>query len=181
MYELIPDELRKLNQWGLFHREWVEKRGKYTKIPINPWDGKNGKSNDQSTWSDFDTALRALDVFPQADGLAFYFANGYVGMDIDHIADELERVKEGDQSMDNLVIQAEHLTKNTYMELSMSGEGIHAIFKGKITGNRRRKGNFELYQSGRFFALTGNVLRGKRDIQSLNEKEMVTLYNNFFQ
>ncbi|MEK1378404.1 DNA primase [Limosilactobacillus fermentum] len=180
MYELIPDELRKLNQWGLFHREWVEKRGKYTKIPINPWDGKNGKSNDQSTWSDFDTAIRALDVFPQADGLAFYFANGYVGLDIDHIADELEKVKEGDQSMDNLVIQAEHLTKNTYMELSMSGEGIHAIFKGKITGNRRRKGNFELYQSGRFFALTGNVLRGKRDIQSLNEKEMATLYSHYF-
>lgn len=56
-YEAIPEELRKLNQWGNYHRIWVEKRNKYTKIPLNPWNGENGKSNDSSTWSDFDTAL----------------------------------------------------------------------------------------------------------------------------
>lgn len=180
MYEQIPTELKKLTQWGCFHREWVEKRGKYTKIPIDPWTGGPGKSNDQATWSDFDTAMRALDQFPQADGLAFYFANGYVGLDIDHIGDQLEQVAAGDNDPENYVIQAERLTKNTYIEISMSGEGIHCIFKGKIPGNRRRKGGFELYQSGRFFALTGQVLRGEREIQSLDEKEMAVLYNHYF-
>lgn len=180
MYEQIPTELKKLTQWGCFHREWVEKRGKYTKIPIDPWTGGPGKSNDQATWSDFDTAMRALDQFPQADGLAFYFANGYVGLDIDHIGDQLEQVAAGDNDPENYVIQAEKLTKDTYIEISMSGEGIHCIFKGKIPGNRRRKGGFELYQSGRFFALTGQVLRGEREIQSLDEKEMAVLYNHYF-
>lgn len=76
MYEAVPNELKKLTQWGNYHRIWMEERGKYTKIPINPWNGEDGKSNDPSTWSDFDTAMRAMDKYPQADGLAFYFANG---------------------------------------------------------------------------------------------------------
>lgn len=181
MYEKIPNELKKLTQWGCFHREWVEARGKYTKIPIDPWTGGPGKSNDQSTWSDFDTALRALDKYPNADGLAFYFANGYVGLDIDHVADELEKVAAGDSDPENFINKAQELTKDTYMEISMSGEGIHAIFKGKLPGKRRRKGNFEIYQSGRFFALTGHVVHDEREIQSLNDDEMQRLYDHYFQ
>lgn len=180
MYERIPDELKKLNQWGNYHRIWVEKRGKYTKIPLNPWTGEDGKSNDPSTWSDFDTALRAINEYPQADGLAFYFANGYVGLDIDHIKDELDKVKLGDHDPENYVNKAHELTKGTYMEISMSGEGIHCIFKGKIPGDRRRKGNYEMYQSGRFFALTGNCVNSKPEIKSLNDDEMKALYDHYF-
>lgn len=179
-YEAIPEELRKLNQWGNYHRIWVEKRNKYTKIPLNPWNGEDGKSNDSSTWSDFDTALRAIDKYPQADGLAFYFANGYVGLDIDHIADELDKVREGDSDPENYVNKAHQLTKGSYMEISMSGEGIHCIFKGKIPGNRRRKGNYEMYQSGRFFALTGNTLNSQPTIKSLDHEEMAKLYTHYF-
>lgn len=181
MYEAIPDELRKLHQWGNYHRIWVPKRNKYTKVPINPWNGKDGKSNDSSTWSDFDTALRALDKYPQSDGLAFYFANGYVGLDIDHIADELEKVQEGDNDPENYVNKARELTQQTYMEVSMSGEGIHCIFKGKIPGDRRRKANVEMYQSGRFFALTGNaIFEDHPQVSSLDEEEMSDLYNHYF-
>lgn len=181
MYEAIPDELRKLHQWGNYHRIWVPKRNKYTKIPIDPWNGKDGKSNDSSTWSDFDTAMRALDKYPQSDGLAFYFANGYVGLDIDHIADELEKVQEGDNDPENYVNKVRELTQQTYMEVSMSGEGIHCIFKGKIPGDRRRKANVEMYQSGRFFALTGNaIFEDHPQVSSLDDEEMSDLYNHYF-
>lgn len=179
-YERIPTELRKLNQWGNYHRIWVSKRNKYTKIPLNPWTGNDGKTNDSSTWSDFDTAMRALDKYPQADGLAFYFANGYVGLDIDHISDELDKVQQGDSDPENYVNKAHQLTKGSYMEVSMSGEGIHCIFKGQIPGPRRRKGNVEMYQSGRFFALTGNCLNAEPTIKSLNPTEMQALYRNYF-
>lgn len=180
MYERIPNELKKLNQWGNYHRIWIEKRKKYTKIPLNPWTGEDGKSNDPNTWSDFDTALRAIDKYPQADGLAFYFANGYVGLDIDHISDELEKVKQGDHDPENYVNKAHELTHGSYMEISMSGEGIHCIFKGKIPGDRRRKGNFEMYQSGRFFALTGNCVNSNPEIKSLNNDDMRKLYEHYF-
>ncbi|TDN28617.1 hypothetical protein CEE75_12695, partial [Lactobacillus crispatus] len=88
-YSSIPDELLNLKQWGLFQLKWLLEREKYTKSPKNPYNFGAGKSNDQRTWSDFDTALRALHKYPQADGLAFYFANGFVGLDIDHIDGDL--------------------------------------------------------------------------------------------
>lgn len=179
-YKNIPQELRKLRQWGLFELKWVPARNKNTKIPINPYDGSAGKSNDVSTWSDFDTALRALNNIERADGLAFYFANGYVGLDIDHIDSNLEDWKNGDTDPNNLVNKFQDLTDNTYMEVSQSGTGIHAIFKGKIPGKRRRKGNYEMYQTGRFFALTGNSIIPNSKIQSLSETEMKTLYEFLF-
>lgn len=157
----------------------MPERKKNTKIPINPYDGKAGKSNDPSTWSDFDTALAALNKIDRADGLAFYFANGYVGLDIDHIQDDLSDWHQGDSSSDNLVNKFKALTKGTYMEISQSGTGIHAIFKGKIPGKRRRKGNFEMYQAGRFFALTGNSI-SPPVVGELNKDEMQSLYDFLF-
>ena len=179
-YQNIPQELRSLKQWGLFELKWVEARKKNTKIPINPYDGSAGKSNDPNTWSDFDTAMRALNDVERADGLAFYFANGYVGLDIDHIDSNLEDWRAGDNDPNNLVNKFQDLTDNTYMEVSQSGTGIHAIFKGKMPGKRRRKGNYEMYQTGRFFALTGNNIIPDPTIKSMSDDEMKTLYEFLF-
>lgn len=179
-YQNIPQELRNLKQWGLFELKWVEARKKNTKIPINPYDGSAGKSNDPNTWSDFDTAMRALNDVERADGLAFYFANGYVGLDIDHIDSNLEDWRAGNNDPNNLVNKFQDLTDNTYMEVSQSGTGIHAIFKGKIPGKRRRKGNYEMYQTGRFFALTGNNIIPDPTIKSMSDDEMKTLYEFLF-
>ena len=66
------------------------------------------------------------------------------------------------------------------MEVSQSGTGIHAIFKGKIPGKRRRKGNYEMYQTGRFFALTGNNIIPDPTIKSMSDDEMKTLYEFLF-
>lgn len=179
-YDNIPEELRSLKQWGLFELKWIPERNKNTKIPINPYDGSAGKSNDSSTWSDFDTAVRALEEVERASGLAFYFANGYVGLDIDHIDSNLEDWRQGDNDPNNLVNKIQTLTNKTYMEVSQSGTGIHAIFKGKIPGKRRRKGNYEMYQTGRFFALTGNTIIPDPEIQSLSKDQMKKLYEFLF-
>ncbi|HCX40508.1 MAG TPA: DNA primase, partial [Lactobacillus acetotolerans] len=179
-YNGIPQELKNLKQWGLFHLKYVPERHKNTKIPVNPYDGTAGKSNDPNTWSTFDEALRQLSKIDRADGLAFYFANGYVGLDIDHIQDDLSDWYQGNSSSDNLVNKFKVLTNGTYMEVSQSGTGIHCIFKGKIPGHRRRKGQFEMYQTGRFFALTGNAMEENMSVKSLNENEMKTLYEYLF-
>ena len=176
-YQNIPKELRNLKQWGLFHLKYVPERHKSTKIPLNAYDGTLGKSNDPSTWAEFDTALRALDKFDNADGLAFYFANGYVGLDIDNINNDLQDYLAG--APETLVSKFKKFTSDTYMEVSQSSKGIHAIFKGKIPGKRRRKANYEMYESGRFFALTGNTI-GPNKIQSLNQTEMKKLYEFLF-
>jgi len=74
-YELIPDELKALKQWGLYKREWQEAKQKYNKFPKSAIDGGDAKSNDPTTWVDFETALKALDEF-KLDGLGFFFAGG---------------------------------------------------------------------------------------------------------
>lgn len=177
-YENIPNELRSLKQWGLFQKIWQPERNKYTKIPHNALNGGAGKSNDPSTWVDFKTALKALKTY-QMDGLAFFFANGYVGLDIDHIGDELDKFRSGDYQ-ENTVSQAITMTKS-YMEVSISGSGIHAIFKGKIPGTRRRKGNVEMYNSGRFFALTGNTIgQYQKEVNVVTTDVMKLMYHKYF-
>lgn len=180
-YANIPKELRDLKQWGDFELRYVEARHKNTKIPINPFNGTNGKSNDPATWSDFETAYQSLNNISRAKGLAFYFTGGYVGLDIDDIEDDLETWEQGNRDENNLIVKFQKLTHDTYMEVSQSGKGIHAIFKGKIPGRHRRKGHFEMYQSGRFFALTGNTI-GKPNpvIQTLSDKDMQVIYEAIF-
>lgn len=177
-YSMVPDELKQLTQWGLYRRQWNEDKGKYDKFPIDPWTGLSGKSNDPKTWSNFNVASQAMEEY-QADGLAFYFANGYIGLDIDHIRSEIDEVIENaaDNNIppDNTLLEVSKMTNNTYMELSMSGEGIHVIFKGKLTRDRRRKGNVEMYPDGRFFALTGDAVRKVNHISNLNESKIKKL------
>lgn len=175
-YSTIPRTMREAKQWGLFKLKWVESRQKNTKIPLNAYDGTLGKSNDPSTWSEFNIALRAKDKY-HADGLAFYFANGFVGLDIDDIGSDVSDYFAG--VPDTLIAEFRKLTNGTYMEISQSGKGVHAIFKGKIPGKRRRKGNLEMYESGRFFALTGKTI-GSGDIQRLSTNEMTHLYRRIF-
>lgn len=175
-YELIPDELKPLKQWGLYRKIWQPKKQKYTKIPHNAVDGGDGKTNDPSNWVDFKTALKALTTY-QMDGLGFYFKAPYVGIDVDHIPNDIERWKQGDKE-DNEVQEFMGLT-NSYTETSLSGAGIHIIVKGKIPGDRRRKANVEMYETGRFFAMTGNLLGNVRTISSPKKSQMKFLYNKY--
>lgn len=175
-YELIPDELKPLKQWGLYRKIWQPKKQKYTKIPHNAVDGGDGKTNDPSNWVDFKTALKALTTY-QMDGLGFYFKAPYVGIDVDHIPNDIERWKQGDKE-DNEVQEFMGLT-NSYTETSLSGAGIHIIVKGKIPGDRRRKANVEMYETGRFFAMTGNLLGNIRTINSPKESQLKFLYDKY--
>lgn len=150
-YEKIPAEIKQLKQWVCWRGIPDDNRpGKLRKIPINARTGGQAQSNNSDTWCGFDEAVQAADGY---DGIGFMFANGYFGVDIDNIPDELEDYYHG--AMDNIVAEFVH-TLQSYSELSISGNGMHIICKGELpTGGRRRK-NVEMYQSGRYFIMTGN-------------------------
>lgn len=175
-YELIPNELKALKQWGLYKREWQETKQKFNKFPKSAIDGSDAKSNDPTTWVDFETALKALDEF-KLDGLGFFFANGYAGIDIDHVAVDLHRWRQGDDD-DNVVSDFLSHTES-YAETSMSGEGLHIIVKGEIPGDRRRKGNIEMYQAGRFFAMTGKRTGNFKRINEIKPSNFKYLYEKY--
>lgn len=160
-YEAIPDELKELPQWCCFELIWDEKRGKYTKIPMNAFTGEKAKSNDETTWATFEVARDAVSKF-KLSGIGFFFKAPYVGIDIDNVAEEIDRYKSGDHQ-DNIVSEFIDMM-GSYSEYSPSGNGIHIIVRGELPKEGRRKGNVEMYSSGRFFTITGNSASRFQDI-----------------
>lgn len=151
LYDNIPTELVELDQWCVYRKEWVPERQKFTKIPYNPNTGFKAKSNDPTTWSDFDTAVTQSQ---QYDGIGFFFHNGYYGVDLDNVESEIMRYRDNDWQ-DNIVADFIE-TLGSYAEISPSGTGVHIICKGSLPPGGRRKGDVEMYDSGRFFTVTGN-------------------------
>ena len=151
-YKNIPEDLKKEKRWCLY--KIVNKNGKNTKIPIEP-SGKYAKVSDKTTWNTYERCLNSLD---KADGLGFFLGDGYVGIDLDDVADDVYAY-----FTDNKESVTSDFLKNidTYAEVSPSGRGIHFIGKGKLEGTRRRSGNIEIYDKDRFFTVTGKILNDK--------------------
>lgn len=143
-YDKVPYEIKQLKRWVLWKIRKLD-NGKTTKVPINANNGYGAKSNDDSTWTTFDDAIKKVDFY-NCEGLGFMLGNGYFGIDIDHALEDKQLIEE---FMGKL---------RSYTEKSQSGEGIHIICKGVLPIGNRRKGNIEMYDSARFFAMTGDVL-----------------------
>lgn len=154
-YTKIPQELKSLNRWVLWKLK-INEKGKTTKIPINAKNGYGAKSNDSETWVSFDEAISKVEYF-NCKGVGFMLGNGYFGIDIDHQLDNVELINEF------------MLTLNSYTEISQSGEGIHIICKGALPIGNRRKGNIEMYDNARFFAMTGNAINDVKHIEDRTE------------
>jgi len=151
IYEQVPEELKELIHWCGFKLK--DRNGKLTKIPINANDGSLAKSNDESTWSSFDTALRAINEF-NCDGIGFFFKAPYFGIDIDDVRPQIDEYLQNDES-ENIVAEFIELMES-YSEISPSGNGIHIIAKGELPKGGSRKGNVEMYGSGRFFTISNH-------------------------
>ena len=152
-YKNIPDSLKQLNQWVCFKLEPNEKKGKADKIPKDPKTGYNAKSNNPATWSDYQTAVKAVSRYG-FDGIGIQFANGIFGVDLDGV------IKDG-----KFTAEAQDIIKtmDSYTEYSPSGTGVHILAKGTIPPKDRRKGSVEMYSEGRFFTVTGNTLVGTQE------------------
>lgn len=175
-YSGVPQELKELPNWGLFRKEWDARKGKYNKYPINAETGELAKSNDPSTWTTFTHAVEKVNQYGAA-GLAFFIQPPYMLIDLDHCFEDIQRVKGGDH--ENEVADFIDRTQS-YTELSVSGEGIHIIAKGKFPGPKRRHNNVEMYPEERFIALTGNVFGKAVDqINTVSDDDLKYLYQTY--
>lgn len=152
MYERIPAELKELPRWVCWKfAENPARPEKPRKLPINARTGKPAKSNDPETWCDFETAAAHA---PENGGIGFMFGDGIFGVDIDGIDEDIRDYLHG--GSDNIC--AEFIdTLASYAEWSVSGRGLHIICRGQLPPGGRRRGNVEMYESGRFFIMTGNA------------------------
>ena len=166
MYENIPNELKICPNWicwQAFPQPRPDDPDHIGKIPINPHTGGNAQSNNPDTWSDFDTAVKASEKFT---GIGFMFGNSpYFGVDIDKVEPEIREFLDGGSGIVTEFIHA----LQSYAELSPSGKGIHIICRGSLPKGGRRRGNVEMYDSGRFFTVTGSQTGGYSGVSDCTE------------
>jgi putative DNA primase/helicase len=152
----MPPELMELAQWVLWKFVWARK--KWEKVPYNARTRRPAKTNDSSTWASFDIARTTFERRKnEFDGIGFVFTaeDEFCGIDFDNC------VQDG-QTTNSVV--SEWLEKlDSYTELSVSGSGFHAIVRG-VCGDGLKKGDFEIYDRGRYFTFSGRVVK-KREIQ----------------
>lgn len=168
---MIPQEMKKIDSWVCWKTE--NRNNKPTKIPINPQTGANAASNDPKTWACYEDALKSYKE-NKYSGIGFMFTkeSGIVGIDLD---------KYRDSSSGELNSKAKEILTvlNSYSEVSPGGTGIHILCKGKLPPSGRRNGSFEMYDSGRFFTVTGHVLTDYSPNLEKRTNEIGTLYRKY--
>ena len=152
----VPAGTRSRANWVGWRYETRD--GKKTKVPINPHTGQRAKANDPTTWSDYETAVAAVEKHG-LEGVGYVFAEDdpFSGVDIDDCREPETGVIApwAQEIIDSLA---------TYTEVSPSGTGLKCWLAGAMSGTRHRwklyGGEVEIYDRLRFFTFTGEHLAG---------------------
>jgi len=173
----IPNELKELPQWVCWKPE--KRNEKLTKVPISPFSEQKASVNDPKSWNTFKKALNFAEARKNNGiaGIGFVFTGGdpYCGIDIDNCRDyETGKLTAFAQKIIEIM--------DSYTEISPSGKGIHIIFKGTLPGGGRKnpRRGIEVYDSKRYFIMTGNILDGGNQIQE-RQSELETVLAEHFK
>jgi len=155
----VPAPLREKKQWVCWRYVWREDKKKWDKLPYCPKTGELAKSNDPSTWTFFDRAMKAYKENSNKpyDGVGFMFApnGGICGVDLDDCRGPVTK---------RLKSWAKKWLKrlDSYTEVSPSGRGVKVFIEARKPGEDCRRayedGEIEIYDHKRYFTVTGRVL-----------------------
>ncbi len=171
----VPQPLRLLVQWVVWKFSWRQEQEKWTKPPYRAIHGTPAaKSTDPATWCDFDQAMRCYQA-GACDGIGFVFkeGGGLVGVDLDDCRDP--QTGELEHWASTIIEQL-----GTYTEASPSGTGVHMILRGQLPPGGRRKGLIEMYESGRYFTMTGATLGNLTAEVESRQAELTALHAEVF-
>ena len=156
VFDDIPMTLKMIPRWVLWRfvevGEGDSKR--WSKLPLQA-SGQSASSTNAQTWTDFLSAQNAY-MSGRFDGVGFVFdgSDNLVGLDLDDCLDESQRFI-------NPELEAIAMATQGYMEVSPSGTGVKIFTRAQLGGSHvdHEKG-LEVYPRGRYFTVTGRVLRG---------------------
>jgi putative DNA primase/helicase len=157
----LPETLTDREQWICWRFKWDASRAEWTKVPIEPGGGF-ASTTDGATWGTFGSALgyhqrRGSDT----DGIGFVFAEGDTVCGID-----LDDCRNPETGVFDEWAQEVLTSIKTFAEVSPSGTGSHLYGLGFVPGDNRGDngipgdGHIEMYDSGRFFTVTGARVDG---------------------
>ncbi len=151
----IPDTLRALDQWVCWRAKWNDERGKWDKVPINARTGEYASSTDKNTWSTFEEAVAGYDRSGgklAGIGIVLCTDDPICGIDLDHAIENKQTCP-----VKPLEIDAQSIVDSipTYWEVSPSGTGLRGFAIGTLPDGGNKRGDIEMYESGRFLTVTG--------------------------
>ncbi len=170
----IPLDVRQWPQWVLWCYE--ERDGKQTKVPYQALANAKQRASvtNPSTWTSFEQALMALGS-GRYDGVGYVLTEDdpLIGVDLDHC------IKDG-----KLEGWASDIVKalNSYSEITPSKEGVRIFARGELPpGVRgRKKGDIEMYSSGRFLTVTGHHIKDVSSAIESRTSEALKLFVDVF-
>ena len=175
--ETVPEELQQYPQWVVWKAVEKKKRDgtvKVTKIPHNPKTGRKASTGNPEHWGTFDDACEAY-LMDGYTGVGFVFTadDPFVGVDLDNCFDESGNLRDdARRAVDEL---------QSFTEKSPSGRGLHIICKGELPGDGHcdNKAGREMYQKGRFFTITADVVEGLGTVKA-GGAALKALYSDWF-
>jgi putative DNA primase/helicase len=165
-YGSIPDELKQLDSWVCWKLESRrDKNGvdRLDKVPYSPNTNSRASTADSETWASYEAALATFER-GQYNGIGFVLSDedDYVFLDLDKCIGD-----EGVSEFAAWVLEE----AVSYTEVSQSGKGLHIIVRGRKPGDACKNSalSFEMYETGRFCAMTGDVYEGRITITACDE------------
>lgn len=156
----IPQELKVLKAWVTWQVTKIGETGKFDKVPHYPngkaRGGTQGAPEDRAQLGTFDEAFAAFKRTPQnaGVGLAMLPGMGYVAFDADKCIDPAG----------TLPADIANTVDLTYAEVSPSGTGVRAFWKGDATNGKDSARGLELYAQKQFVTVTGNVIANAHNL-----------------
>lgn len=172
----FPNELTETPHWVLWKaipRNRASGEMKLDKLPFQVT-GECASTTEPKTWNTFEAVLEAYAKSGgrfQGVGFCFSKSAGFVGIDID------DAFQDGAL---NEVARPIVETMGSFTERSQSGQGIHVIVRGSIPNavTKSDGDGVEMYDEGRFFALTGDLVTDCLDI-SERPAEVLKMHGMF--
>lgn len=173
-FDSIPAALRDRPNWVAWR--YQERDGKKTKVPVQ-FTGYPAKSNDPSTWVDFQKLIKNFRIALFA-GIGFVFAP-----DDDLVGIDLDGCRNSETGWVAPWAKEIILKFASYAEVSPSQTGVKIFCYGTLpfscgkklllkTEERydpEKEPAIEAYDRGRYFAVTGWVLKGQTDVTDSQE------------
>jgi putative DNA primase/helicase len=168
----VPDELRTKDQFVAWQEE--DRDGDITKVPYSVYGGRASTTN-PDTWASFKAAIEYAEE-NSMNGIGFVFSEDdlIAGVDLD----KCRNAETGEIAPWARKIVA---ALDSYTEVSPSGTGLHIFVKATLPGKNNRKGPVEMYESRRYFTLTGAHLDGTPAEIQERQEVLERLYQHVFK
>jgi putative DNA primase/helicase len=160
LYGNIPAMLKHHPTWVAWGIRGAPPKSPYTPASILSGRPQPAKAGIPETWGSFHAAAECVRR-GLAQGIGYEFDSSVYGVDLDNVIDEAGMLTpQAQEIVDKLA---------SYTEISPSGTGLHifVLAPGAVITRHRKKGCFlEIYNTGRYFTVTGNIYGSVKTIET---------------